>query len=267
MQPIDGEIIVVDKPLGWSSFHVVKKLRGILSARLRHVGVKKLKVGHAGTLDPLATGIMIVCTGKATKQIDSLQSGVKEYVTTIKLGATTPSFDRETPENAIYPFEHITRELIDETLKQFVGTISQRPPEYSACKIEGHRAYKIARKGETVELKPKTLTIDEIEVLDFKPPLLKLRIVCSKGTYIRALARDIGSALGSGGYLHNLCRTRVGNYLLADALPIARAVELLSIVPCTITSENNIEIQVPIIPFNEAFLTNDKADIKPFDER
>ena len=140
LAPLEGEIFVVDKPLGWSSFHVVKKLRGAVSARLRKVGVRKIKVGHAGTLDPLASGVMIICTGKATKRIDELQSGVKEYTATIRLGATTPSFDRETPVDAVYPTEHITREKVDEALRHFVGRIEQVPPSYSACKVDGHRA-------------------------------------------------------------------------------------------------------------------------------
>ena len=196
LQPIEGEIFAVDKPLGWSSFHVVKKLRGALLSRLRSTGVRKLKVGHAGTLDPLATGVMIVCTGKATRRIDELQSGVKEYVATVALGATTPSFDLETPVDATYPTAHITRELVEEVLLRFKGRIEQIPPSYSACKVDGHRAYKMARRGEEVDLKPKILVIDEMELLEFSPEEIVIRVVCSKGTYIRALARDIGAAGG-----------------------------------------------------------------------
>lgn len=267
MNPIEGEIFVIDKPLGWSSFHVVKKVRGALCARLRAVGLRKLKVGHAGTLDPLASGVMIVCTGKSTKHIDSLQAGIKEYVATIHLGATTPSFDRETPVDATFPTSHITRELIEQTLPQFIGTIQQTPPEYSACKVNGKRAYKIARSGEQVELKPKTLVIDEIEILDFTLPLLKLRIVCSKGTYIRALARDIGQALGSGGYLENLRRTRVGDFNVDSALSIQDTVAQLSTAVCFVTNDNNEQIHVPELPYDKALILKEKADILPFDER
>ena len=216
----------VDKPLGWSSFHVVKKLRGALLSRVRHAGIRKLKVGHAGTLDPLASGVMIICSGRATRKIDLLQAGVKEYVAEVALGATTPSFDLETPVDATYPTEHITRELIEEVIPRFTGTIRQIPPAYSAVKVDGRRAYKAARSGQEVELKPKTLVIDEIEILGFDTAEMKLtlRIVCSKGTYIRALARDIGQALGSGAHLSALRRTRVGDYGIASALSVDDAV-------------------------------------------
>ncbi len=223
---IAGEVITLDKPLGWTSFDVVKRLRSALTRRL---GVKKLKVGHAGTLDPLATGVIIVTTGRATKQIDTLQAGVKEYVATLALGATTPSFDLETEIDATYPTAHITRSLIDPVLDRFRGPIEQIPPAFSACKIDGRRAYDLARKGRDVELKPKLLVIDEIEVVAFDPDAmtLTLRIVCSKGTYIRALARDIGAALGSGAHLTALRRTRVGSASLASALTIDAAVDLI----------------------------------------
>lgn len=216
----------VDKPLGWSSFHVVKKLRGALLSRVRHAGIRKLKVGHAGTLDPLASGVMIICSGRATRKIGLLQAGVKEYVAEVALGATTPSFDLETPVDATYPTEHITRELIEEVIPRFTGTIRQIPPAYSAVKVDGRRAYKAARSGQEVELKPKTLVIDEIEILGFDTAEMKLtlRIVCSKGTYIRALARDIGQALGSGAHLSALRRTRVGDYGIASALSVDDAV-------------------------------------------
>lgn len=221
-----GRVWAVDKPLGWSSFHVVKKLRGALLGRVRHHGIRKLKVGHAGTLDPLASGVMLICLGKATKQIDTLQAGVKEYVATLQLGSTTPSFDLETPVDATFPTAHINREMVDGAVARFVGTISQVPPAYSACKVDGKRAYKMARGGEEVELKPKTLVIDEIEILGFDPDKMQLtlRIVCSKGTYIRALARDIGLALGSGAHLAALRRTRVGDYRIEDCLDIEDAV-------------------------------------------
>ena len=210
MDFLKGEIFHIDKPYGWTSFAVVGKLRYHIS---RKIGVKKIKVGHAGTLDPLASGVLVVCTGKATKRIDELQAGVKEYIAEIKLGATTPSFDLETEEDATYPWEHITRSQVEEVLQsQFVGSISQVPPAYSACKINGKRAYKMARKGDEVELKPKTLVINEIEVLEMEGQRLVVRVVCGKGTYIRALARDIGLALGSGAHLTGLpqhrCRCR-----------------------------------------------------------
>lgn len=241
--------MVIDKPLGWSSFHVVKKLRSALVTRLRHAGIKKLKVGHAGTLDPLATGVMIVCSGKATKLIDELQSGVKEYIATIALGATTPSFDLETEIDATYPTDHITRELVLEALGRFLGRIEQVPPAYSACKVDGHRAYKMARTGQEVELKPKILVIDELELLSFKPEELVVRVVCSKGTYIRALARDIGTALGSGAHLTALRRTRVGSHTIEEALSPDRAADIILTAPMEITGENGETIQVaPLVP-------------------
>ena len=215
----------MDKPLGWTSFDVVKRIRGKLHHRL---GIKKLKVGHAGTLDPLATGVLIVCTGKMTKQIDELQAHVKEYVAEITLGATTPSFDLETPIDATSPIEHITREQVEQVLQQqFVGSIKQVPPSYSACKVDGHRAYKMARKGKEVELKAKELVIDEIELLSYSMPRIEIRVVCSKGTYIRALARDIGQALGSGAHLTALRRTRVGGVRVDDCLQVPDMLDLL----------------------------------------
>lgn len=224
MDYISGEIICVDKPLGWSSFDVVKRLRG---AMLRRMGLKKMKVGHAGTLDPLATGVMIVTTGRATRRIEELQGGVKEYVATIALGATTPSFDLETEIDATYPTAHITRDMVEKTLRRFTGRIEQVPPAFSACKIDGRRAYKMARKGHEVELKPKVLVIDEIELLEFAPESITVRVVCGKGTYIRALARDIGEALGSGGHLTALRRTRVGDIPVDDCLSVDAAVEMI----------------------------------------
>lgn len=222
-----GEILYIDKPHGWTSFDAVKRLRSTLLRRLK---IKKLKVGHAGTLDPLATGVMLVCTGKATKLIDTLQAHVKEYVATIALGATTPSFDLETEIDATYPTVHITRELVEETLKRFTGAIEQVPPAFSACKVDGQRAYKMARRGEEVVIRPKLLVIDEIELMEFSPESITVRVVCSKGTYIRALARDIGIALGSGGHLTALRRTRVGDVSVSDCLTVPQAVELLNTV-------------------------------------
>lgn len=213
----DGAIICVNKPYGWTSFGVVNKVRYFVC---RKQGVKKLKVGHAGTLDPLATGVMILCTGRATKRIEEFQAHTKEYVATLRLGATTPSFDLEKEVDATYPTDHITRELVEETLKQFVGSIEQVPPAFSACKVDGKRAYDLARKGREVELKPKTLVIDEIELLACELPDIRIRVVCSKGTYIRALARDIGIALHSGAHLTALERTRVGDVRLEDCLAL-----------------------------------------------
>ena len=213
----DGAIICVNKPYGWTSFGVVNKVRYFVC---RKQGVKKLKVGHAGTLDPLATGVMILCTGRATKRIEEFHAHTKEYVASLRLGATTPSFDLEKEIDATYPTDHITRELVEETLRQFVGSIEQVPPAFSACKVDGKRAYDLARKGREVELKPKTLVIDEIELLACELPDIRIRVVCSKGTYIRALARDIGIALHSGAHLTALERTRVGDVRLEDCLAL-----------------------------------------------
>ena len=217
MDFINGEILYFNKPLHWTSFDVVNRVRRILC---RTIDQKKLKVGHAGTLDPLATGVMVLCTGKATKRIEELQYGVKEYIATLQLGATTPSFDLEHPIDQTYPTEHITRELVDETIKRFVGEIWQVPPVYSAVKIDGKRAFDYARKGQEVEIKPKLLVIDEIEVLKFEDMQLTIRVVCSKGTYIRALARDIGEALNSGAHLTALQRTQVGEIRLEDCMEV-----------------------------------------------
>jgi tRNA pseudouridine 55 synthase len=210
-----GEVLYFDKPLGWTSFKVVGHIRYHICRRMN---VKKLKVGHAGTLDPLATGVMIVCTGKATKRIEEYQYHTKEYIATVKLGATTPSYDLEHEVDAVFPTEHITREMVEDALKNFVGEINQIPPSFSACKVDGKRAYDLARKGEDVELKPKLLVIDEIELLECALPEIKIRVVCSKGTYIRALARDIGESLGSGAHLTALQRTRVGDINISDCL-------------------------------------------------
>lgn len=220
----EGEIIYIDKPLKWTSFAVVNKVRYHICRKL---GVKKIKVGHAGTLDPLATGVMIICTGKATKRIEEFQYHTKEYIATLQLGATTPSFDLEKEIDATYPTDHITRALVEETLQRFVGTIEQIPPVFSACKVDGKRAYDLARKGEEVELKPKTLVIDEIELLECDLPQIKIRVVCSKGTYIRALARDIGQALQSGAHLTALVRTRVGEVKLEHCLQVENFAEWL----------------------------------------
>lgn len=224
-----------DKPYEWTSFGLVAKVRYLLCKRL---GVKKLKVGHAGTLDPLATGVLLVCTGKATKRIEELQAHTKEYVATLRLGATTPSFDLEKPVDAEYPTEHITREMVEETLVRFVGTIEQVPPVFSACKVNGNRAYDLARKGEEVELKAKTLVIDELELLRCELPEIVIRVVCSKGTYIRALARDIGEALHSGAHLTALRRTRIGDVKVEDCLKLDGFAEWLDRQTIEITEDN-----------------------------
>lgn len=219
MDFVEGEILSFDKPLHWTSFDLVAKVRRTLCHAL---GVKRLKVGHSGTLDPLATGVVVVCTGKKTKLIDQLQYDTKEYVAALQLGATTPSFDMEHEVDHRYPTAHISRDLIDQTIPTFLGEQWQVPPVYSAVSVNGKRAYTFARKGEEVELKPKLLVIDEIEVLSFDEASMQLtiRVVCSKGTYIRALARDIGVRLKSGAYLTALRRTRVGNRLVEDCYQI-----------------------------------------------
>lgn len=217
MDFIEGEILHIDKPLHWTSFRLVRVVRAKLCQKLK---IKKLKVGHAGTLDPLATGVMTVCTGKKTKEIERLQAQTKEYIAEIRLGATTPSFDLETEIDAEYPVEHISREKVEECLKQFTGKIEQIPPLFSAVKIDGKRAYEFARKNEEIELKPKILVIKEIELLFYNLPTITIRVVCSKGTYIRALARDIGESLQSGAHLLALQRTRVGEVSLNDCLKV-----------------------------------------------
>lgn len=223
----EGEVLAFDKPLHWTSFDLVAKVRYNLCRKL---GRKKLKVGHTGTLDPLATGVVIICTGKKTKLIDKLQYDVKEYIATLQLGATTPSYDLEKEVDATYPTEHITRALIDETVPQFLGEQWQVPPMFSAVQVNGQRAYELARKGETVELKAKLLKIDEIEVLAFEPQTMQLtiRVVCSKGTYIRALARDIGERLNSGAHLIALRRTRIGDTRVEDCMTIDGFLEELN---------------------------------------
>lgn len=215
MNFFDGQILAFDKPYRATSFNVVYYVRNTLSTRM---GGMKIKVGHAGTLDPLATGVLLICTGRATKRIEELQQLGKEYVATLKLGATTASYDMEHPENAVFPTEHITRELVEETLQGFIGDIQQVPPEYSACKIDGTRAYHLARRGKDIPLKPKTLHINDIELLSYNMPEITIRVSCGKGTYIRALARDIGEALGSGAYLTALRRTRIGNFRADECL-------------------------------------------------
>ena len=228
LNPIEGEIFCIDKPLRMTSFTAVKKVRAVLRT---HLKTRQVKVGHAGTLDPLATGVLLLCTGHATKRIDELQAGVKEYIADLRLGATTPSYDLETEVDATYEWKHIDRALIDRVLReQFTGSIEQVPPSFSACKVDGKPAYKLARKGQDVEIRPKTLVIDEIEVLQCglpEQPTLQIRVVCSKGTYIRALARDIGVALDSGAHLTALRRTRVGDVTVDECLTLEQLVDKL----------------------------------------
>lgn len=221
-----GEIIAVNKPYGMSSFGALARVRYLISRRM---GVKRVKTGHAGTLDPLATGVLILCTGRATKRIEELQAHSKEYTATLQLGATTPSYDMEHPVDAKFPTSHITRESIENVLARFVGDIEQVPPSYSACKINGNRAYELKRKGKDVELTPKNIHIDSIELTDFDEETMRMgiRVNCGKGTYIRALARDIGRALGSGAYLTTLCRTRVGEFTIDRCLDLDEVEEWL----------------------------------------
>lgn len=209
----EGVVAVVDKPLTWTSSDVVRKLKYLL----RKLGYPKIKIGHAGTLDPLATGVLIVCIGKATKRVVEIQSGEKEYVADVMLGATTPSGDLEHPIDATYPTDHITREKIEEALASLTGERFQVPPVYSAKMIDGKRAYEYAREGEEVEMRKALINIFEIEILELSMPLLRIRVRCSKGTYIRSLAIEIGEALGSGAHLSALRRTRSGEYLVEDA--------------------------------------------------
>ena len=219
MNFIEGEYIYINKPYRMTSFGALAFVRTRVS---RRVGVRRVKIGHAGTLDPLATGVLILCTGKKTKEIERLQLNNKEYTATLQLGATTPSYDMEHEVDATYPTAHITRELIERMLADFVGEIQQVPPQYSACKIGGDRAYDLMRKGKEVELKAKTVHIDSIDVIDFDPTTMQLsiRVSCGKGTYIRSLARDIGRALESGAYLTALCRTRLGDVRIEDCITI-----------------------------------------------
>ena len=225
MDFLKGEIMAVDKPYRMSSFGALAHVRYVMSKRLG----KKVKIGHAGTLDPLATGVLVLCTGKKTKLIEQLQTHTKEYVATMQLGATTDSYDREHTVNRTYPTEHISLELIRSVLPQFIGDISQVPPTYSAVKVNGDRAYSLRRKGDSVELVPKTVRIDEIEILDFnaEKKTLAIRVVCGKGTYIRALARDLGRALGSGAFLTSLRRTRVGDIRVEDCVDFDNVAEWL----------------------------------------
>lgn len=215
---IAGEVLLIDKPLNWTSFDVVNKIRYLLKS---HLGIKKIKVGHAGTLDPLATGLVIVCTGKLTKKIDEYQGMTKEYIADIRFGATTPTYDLEAEQDATFPFNHITEEKLRSVLNErFSGEIEQTPPIYSAIKVKGQKAYELARKGEKVEMKKRKVTIHKVELLNFDLPDVTLDIVCSKGTYIRSLAHDLGKELNSGAHLTGLRRTGIGDLSVKDAVSI-----------------------------------------------
>jgi tRNA pseudouridine55 synthase len=215
---LEGQVLLIDKELNWTSFDAVNKIRILLKQRL---GIKKIKVGHAGTLDPLATGLIIVCTGKMTKSITGFQDKDKEYEAVLKLGETTPSFDLESETDNYYPTEHITREDVINTLEKFKGETLQVPPLFSAKYVNGTRAYEFARKGSDIELKAQQVTISEIELMSFEMPYIKIRVTCSKGTYIRALARDFGRKLNSGAYLAELRRTRIGDFYVHNAVSIS----------------------------------------------
>ncbi len=221
----EGYIAVLDKPLEWTSIDVVRKIK----YTLRKLGYHRIKVGHAGTLDPLATGILLVCIGRATKLVDSLQAEEKEYEADVMLGATTPSYDLEHPVDRTYPWKHITREKVLAALQSLTGERMQTPPLFSAKKVEGTRAYELARAGETVELRQAKITIYEMELLEYDLPRIRIRVRCSKGTYIRSLAREIGEALDSGAHLTSLCRTRSGGFTLARSLQLDDFLQKLQI--------------------------------------
>lgn len=223
---LEGAVLYVDKPKHWTSFDVVNKMRRLLRSFL---GIRKIKVGHAGTLDPLATGLVIICTGKATKQMTQFQDMEKTYTAQIRLGATTPSFDLETEPDHTYPWEHITREQVEEVLSKMTGEQDQLPPLYSAKSVDGKRAYVMARKGEQVELKPQRIHIHEMKLLNCQLPDLEVEVRCSKGTYIRSLARDLGEKLGSGAHLTGLRRTRIGPYAVQESITIEKFTENLEL--------------------------------------
>lgn len=220
----NGQVLLIDKPLTWTSFQVVNKLRWEIK---QHFKLKKIKVGHAGTLDPLATGLLILCTGKETKNIDTYQGQIKEYTGTFTIGATTPSYDLETEIDNTFPTEHISKEILKETTQQFIGDIQQKPPIFSAIKKDGKRLYELARKGETTEIKARTVTISEFEITSIALPKVDFRVVCSKGTYIRSLAFDFGKALHSGAHLSALRRTKIGNFSVENATSIEQFISNL----------------------------------------
>lgn len=220
----NGQVLLIDKPLTWTSFQVVNKLRWEIKQRFN---IKKIKVGHAGTLDPLATGLLIICTGKQTKQIDTYQGQIKEYTGTFTLGATTPSYDLETEVDNTFPTDHISEELLYNTTKQFTGEIQQKPPIFSAIKKDGKRLYELARKGETTEIKARTVTVSKFEITKINLPEVEFRIICSKGTYIRSIAFDYGKALNSGAHLSALRRTKIGDFSVKDSLSVEEFIESL----------------------------------------
>lgn len=224
---INGEVLIFNKELNWTSFDLVSKVRNTLHKK---TGVRKMKVGHAGTLDPLATGLMILCTGKATKQIETLQLQEKEYIANLRIGATTPSFDMETEEDSNKDFSHVTKELLLSVLQKFEGETEQVPPVFSAVKVKGKRAFEYARNGEELKLQPKKIVISELELISCDLPEVIIRIVCSKGTYIRSLARDIGIELNCGAYLTGLQRTRIGNYSIENAMTVNYFTEKLNLI-------------------------------------
>lgn len=219
---LDGQVLLIDKPLEWTSFQAVNKIRWHIK---KQFGLKKIKVGHAGTLDPLATGLLIICTGKQTKKIEIYQGQVKEYTGTIVLGSTTPSYDLETEINQTFPTVHITKELVEATTEQFIGEIFQKPPIFSAIKKDGKRLYELARKGQETEIKARQITISDFEITRFENNEVDFKVVCSKGTYIRSLAHDFGAALNSGAHLSVLRRTKIGNYSVDKALSIEGFIE------------------------------------------
>ena len=224
-QFLEGQVLLIDKPLNWTSFQVVNKLRWEIRIAFN---IKNIKVGHAGTLDPLATGLLIICTGKMTKQINTFQAQIKEYTGTIVLGSTTPSYDLETEIDITFSTSHITEELIQETTKQFIGDIAQFPPVFSAIKKDGKRLYEFARAGESVKIKSRQITINTFEITQIALPEIYFRVVCSKGTYIRSLAHDFGKALNSGGHLSVLRRTKIGDFNVSEALSVEKFIENLS---------------------------------------
>lgn len=216
-QFLEGEVLLIDKPLHWTSFQLVNKLRWLIKRKL---GIKKIKVGHAGTLDPLASGLMIICTGKKTKEISQHQAAEKEYIATLKLGATSPSYDGETEETYFYPTKHISKELVISVCNQFIGEIEQFPPIFSAIKVKGKKLYESARKGNKVKIKPRIIRINELEIIKMDLPYIKLRVSCSKGTYIRSLAYDLGKAMNTGAWLFELQRTKIGSETIKNAIDI-----------------------------------------------
>lgn len=223
---LNGQVLLIDKPLHWTSFQAVNKMKWLLRSKLK---IKKIKIGHAGTLDPLATGLLIVCTGKMTKSITEIQAQAKEYTGTFFIGATTPSYDLETEINQTFPTSHITDDFIRETTKQFLGEIDQKPPIFSAIKKDGKRLYEHARAGEEVEIASRKTTIHRFEITRIAMPEVDFRIACSKGTYIRSIAHDFGKALDSGAHLTALRRTKIGDYDVGDAIPVEAFEQTLSL--------------------------------------